>query len=225
LSIFYWTVLNDMPNIQLNRPFITFEKMQNEPFVYINRPIVMNSKNIGFTLVEMIITVAIAAILVVVAIPSFSQFTLSARIRTQTNSLITDIAVARNSATTRPARVIICPSSTGLACNAADWSSGRLMYWEAQPFGGGPVAGAAGNILRYTEALPVTIQTFAPTTAPNPLIFNSFGQPIDVFGAPLSASVAMPLVFTLCDVEKKVRGRQVFINASGQSSTVPYTCP
>jgi len=70
----------------------------------------------GFTLVETLIAVALAAILITVAIPSFREVTMNNRILTDTHALTASFFVARSEAIKRGAPVSICASNTGTGC-------------------------------------------------------------------------------------------------------------
>ncbi len=52
----------------------------------------------GFTLIELMVTIAILAILLILGIPSYEEWTLNTRIRTVTESIQNGLRLARNSA-------------------------------------------------------------------------------------------------------------------------------
>lgn len=61
----------------------------------------------GFTLIELMITLAIAAILVVVGLPSMTDFVAEQRVRTVTSDVVSEIAFARAKAVEMSRRVIV----------------------------------------------------------------------------------------------------------------------
>jgi type IV fimbrial biogenesis protein FimT len=89
-------------------------------------------KDSGFTLIELMVTVAIAAILLGVAVPSFAEFIKNNRRAAAVNLFITDIHLARAEAAKRNQRVVICkrnPATVQPACStAADWTDGWLVF-------------------------------------------------------------------------------------------------
>lgn len=92
----------------------------------------------GFTLIELIVTVAVLAILLFVAVPNFSGFVSDSRVEATKNKLISSVAHARSEAITRGERVVICRKNQNANTCAgtnqngtADWSEGWLVYVDA----------------------------------------------------------------------------------------------
>ena len=83
----------------------------------------------GFTLIEFFIALGVAAILLTLAIPSFSTLTMNKRITTQTNDFIASLALARAEALKRVRRVTVCPSANGTSCaGSGDWEQGWIVF-------------------------------------------------------------------------------------------------
>jgi type IV fimbrial biogenesis protein FimT len=68
---------------------------------------------VGFTLVELLITVSIFAILIAVALPDLRAFVVSNRLSSDVNGFIGLINYARSEAIARNQDVLICPKSNG----------------------------------------------------------------------------------------------------------------
>ena len=66
-------------------------------------------KGKGFTLIELMVTVAVAAILLTVGVPSFQYILQSSRVSTQTNELVTGLSTARSEAIRRNQEVTVEP--------------------------------------------------------------------------------------------------------------------
>ncbi|MFK2876820.1 GspH/FimT family pseudopilin [Rhodanobacter hydrolyticus] len=72
----------------------------------------------GFTIVELMITLAVAAILLAIAVPSFRNITLANRLNTAANGLVGAINAARMEAVKRNSSTQFCSNSTG--ANSSD---------------------------------------------------------------------------------------------------------
>lgn len=211
-----------MPITSKTYPFVGYKNAKYEPLVWQKRRFVIFKISCGFTIIELIVTVAVAAILLSIAMPSLRIFVLNARMTTQTNNLLADISLARSEAIKHGSRAVICTSSDGATCTGSGWNSGRLIFWDPSPFNNGP---AADRLVRYSEALPGSTVSGVPTTFPDPLIFDSRGAPIDALGRSLATTMAMPILFTLCDASNpQVVGRQASLNVTGQILTNPFAC-
>ncbi|MCD9005136.1 GspH/FimT family pseudopilin [Luteimonas sp. XNQY3] len=77
----------------------------------------------GFTLVELMVTVAVIAILSAVAVPAMTGLINRSRISGLTGEVVSALQLARSEAVRRNARVTLCPSADGLTCtNSVDWA-------------------------------------------------------------------------------------------------------
>lgn len=84
----------------------------------------------GFTLVELMVTVAVMAILAMIAIPSFTSLINSNRIVSQANELVAVVQGARSEAIRYNQRVYVCSSSNGTSCaGSANWN-GWLVFLD-----------------------------------------------------------------------------------------------
>ena len=82
----------------------------------------------GITLVELLIVIAIAAILASLAGPSFSDFINRTRQSSVVSQLVSDLNRARSEAIKRNTPVLLCVRSTDSACGTTtNWQNGWLM--------------------------------------------------------------------------------------------------
>lgn len=83
----------------------------------------------GFTLTELLTTLAVAAIGLSIAAPGFQTMTSNSRRASSVNSLVSTLHRARNEAVTRIQQVTVCPSDNGTICvDAATWSDGWIAF-------------------------------------------------------------------------------------------------
>lgn len=81
----------------------------------------------GFTIVELMMTLAVAAILSAVAAPSFNDIIQNNRLVTQVNELQASLSLARSEAIKRNDFLTVCPSRDGANC-MGNWESGWLVF-------------------------------------------------------------------------------------------------
>ncbi|MEP6546517.1 MAG: GspH/FimT family pseudopilin [Gammaproteobacteria bacterium] len=83
----------------------------------------------GFTMIEMVMTIAIATIVMTLAIPSFRYVTNSNRIAGEINGLLGDLQLARAEAIKEGRPVTVCTSTDGTTCaGSTAWQSGWIVF-------------------------------------------------------------------------------------------------
>ncbi len=81
------------------------------------------------TAIELLVVLAIGAILLTVAVPSFVSLTQSNRVAGEINAFVGDLQFARAEAIKQGQPVTVCASSDGLNClGAPNWQSGWIVF-------------------------------------------------------------------------------------------------
>ena len=81
----------------------------------------------GFSLIELLVTITVLAILLAMALPAFSSSRLNTVLRTSANNLLASTHLARGEAIKRNSPVTLCVSADGLVCGTGDWSQGWIV--------------------------------------------------------------------------------------------------
>jgi type IV fimbrial biogenesis protein FimT len=82
----------------------------------------------GVTLIELLIAIFILAILTTIAVPSFREASLSARLTGTANKLHSSVMVARSEAIKANAPTTLCASANGTSCAASgSWEQGWII--------------------------------------------------------------------------------------------------
>jgi type IV fimbrial biogenesis protein FimT len=86
-------------------------------------------RSAGFTLVELLAVILIAAILMGIGVPSYRSVTTSSRVATEINTLLFDLQFARAQALKEGESVTACPSTDGESCaDSSSWQSGWIVF-------------------------------------------------------------------------------------------------
>ncbi|HEX5539767.1 MAG TPA: GspH/FimT family protein [Methylophilaceae bacterium] len=111
----------------------------------------------GFTLIELMVSITIVAIIATIAVPSFTEFSASQRVKAAASNLFISILQARSEAIKRDATVTLSPID-------GDWAKGWIMQNPAFP---------DLNLARHDQSGRVTI------SGPASLSYRSSGRLAD----------------------------------------------
>lgn len=90
---------------------------------------VLRAPSLGLTLPELLVVLAVSAVLIVIGMPSFAGMLRDHRLTVFTNELHAAILLARSEAIRRGHRITLCPSEDGLQCSAGTtWDVGWIMF-------------------------------------------------------------------------------------------------
>jgi type IV fimbrial biogenesis protein FimT len=134
----------------------------------------MKTAQFGFSLVELMVTVAIATILASLAVPSFRTTLVGQTVESTADTLVSDIRFARSEAIKRTNRVTICGSSTGTSCYGANaWHNGWIVFVDDD--GDGVVD--TGDVVLRVQSAVTGISSIAATdgNARSHFVFQATG--------------------------------------------------
>ncbi len=115
----------------------------------------------GFTLVELMVTISLIAILTTLAAPSFTQMIASTRLSAATNELYTSLVQAKSEAIRSGGRVTICPSSDGATCLTSatpTWATGWITFNDGTRTTSNPVVDAGETISQIGQPVSDAIK-------------------------------------------------------------------
>lgn len=162
----------------------------------------------GFTILELMITVSVAAILLAIGVPGFQDFIRNNRRAAEVNNLVSTLQIARNESVTRNRRVGVCPTSNGTSCSAStNWETGWIVYVDEGGTEGSRDAGE--EILRFAdgpEGMTVRVEFKALNYLPNGRIRTY-------------PDANTPGNFTFCDGRGASQARVVQLGISGRPAT------
>ena len=144
-------------------------------------------KSAGFTLIELMVVIAIASILMTLAVPSFKQMIQSNTISSNVNNFLADMRYARSESVRRGGGVIMCrsnaPEAASPVCNNGSgpgnngWVSGWIIFHDVNGDGTRTAASTAATdpILRVQAAI-TSIDSIDQGGSSTDFIFTATGR-------------------------------------------------
>ena len=156
----------------------------------------------GITLIELVMTLAIVAILAAAAAPAFGSLVQSSEARAAKSGLTVALNTARMGAVGKSADVVACPSRDGEYCDhSTEWQRGWLVFVDADASGARSEDEA---IVTLSEAQPEGIA-----------IVSSAGRQRVVY-RPDGSSAGSNLTLTVCDRRGAEAATALVVNNAGR---------
>lgn len=160
----------------------------------------------GFTLTELMVAVAIAAILLASGVPLLRDMLVRQRLRATANELFAAIDLTRSQAIARGARVLIMPADA----DGADWTRGWLVFVDNN----GSISFDGGDELIFRQgpvAAGMTIRSaLSSSLPPSYLAYNGAGRSC-------SASNSMAARWGTLSIALERHTRHIKINMLGRA--------
>jgi type IV fimbrial biogenesis protein FimT len=172
----------------------------------------------GFTLIEMLVVIAISAILLAVGVPSFSYMIDRNRVAGEVNQMLADLALTRSEALARRTRVVMCRSAnptTGGTCDGAatDWNSGWVVFVDDTTAGVAFQRDAAEPIIRaYMRTSQQVALTATPALAG--ITVTADGTVFLLDGTPIAGGAELRIDFSGND---SANSRSLCISTTGRA--------
>ena len=178
-------------------------------------------KQSGVTLLELMVVLAIAAILLLAGIPSFASLINSTRLSTATNEMISSLHLTRSEAIKRNSRAVMCTSATGTSCAVSGgWHQGWLVFHDAN---NNAKLDLGETVVLTRQALPAGLWATSTGTTARYVSYAPSGGTKQVSGAWQGGTL------TLCNESGSLNSaRKVIISSTGRPRTEKTTlasCP
>lgn len=161
----------------------------------------------GFTLVELLMTLAVMAVLVTFAVPSFHSLTDSSKLTAASNALLSSMRLARSEAIRRGSRVVLCKTSDGLACaERGGWEQGWMVFHDANNDG---ERDRSEPVIQRMQPLAASLRLTGNSTVAKYVSFLSTG------GARLTGGGFQAGTLTVCNPSAG-QARLIVLNAAGR---------
>lgn len=162
----------------------------------------------GFTLIELMVTIAVLGLLLSIAVPSFEQVMLDSRRTSDVNELLLSLNLARSEALKRNRHVTICKSDDGATCatGTTPWKKGWIVFVNNGSANVSSVE-AGEEILLVKGRLKKSIDLTPSATVTDFASFRPDGR------------VNAPAAFTLCDKRGADHARGIFVSATGRPTS------
>ncbi len=165
----------------------------------------LNRKQRGFTLIELITTLGVATVLISMAVPGVTVFLLNSRQSSSINEFVSTMHLARSAAITKNERVTVCASSNGVTCENVGWDRGWILFGDTdsdQTVDAGEVIIGTGPAI---EGLTIESSEFARY-----FMYRPNGR---VMNATINANSGE---FTVCDSRGAEHARVIIMDLAGR---------
>jgi type IV fimbrial biogenesis protein FimT len=181
----------------------------------------MRKTQTGFTIIELMVTLALAAIVLMAAVPSFNQIIKSNRLTANVNDLVYAVSLARSEAL-KSGGASVCASSDGATCDDVLWKQGWIVFTD---FDGDCAVDGGEQVVKVFDAI-ADVNDIQSVDGIKCVAYGSNGY-LTAGNGNLAAVAGIKRDFLFCDDRTDANaGRQININTAGRPTTATYNgCP
>lgn len=176
-------------------------------------------KQTGATLLELMVVLAVSAILLTVGIPGFAALVRTSNLTSATNLMVSSLHLTRSEAIKRNTRAVMCASATGTSCTDGGWHNGWLVFHDAN---NNAELDAGESVILQQPATPVGFRLIGNAPVSRYISYSSTGAAKLVSGAFQAGTL------TVCDASDPSGARQVIVSSTGRPRTIKAvlaSCP
>ncbi len=179
----------------------------------------MTARPHGFTLIELMIALTLAAILLGVALPAFSSGIDAARASDARSALLASLMTASHKAALTSRHAVLCPSVDGVGCDgkSPDWSAGWIVFLDHD---GNRERDASETLVHQQPPLAARVH-LRSTAGRTRIVFQGNG-----------GNAGSNVSFTLCDGRGPAKAQSLVLNNRGglragtpSTQALAATCP
>jgi type IV fimbrial biogenesis protein FimT len=178
----------------------------------------MKSQCTGLTLIELIVSLAIIAVLFGIALPSFGDYIEASRASAAKSALLASLTRAASRAAISGEHAVLCPTDDGATCTGApDWTGGWIAFLDTN---NDRVRDAGESLILHELALAGKVR-----------LRSTVGRTRIVF-QPNGGNAGSNVTFTLCDGRGPKRAETLVLNNVGRmrigtptAKAIAETCP
>jgi prepilin-type N-terminal cleavage/methylation domain-containing protein len=158
----------------------------------------------GFTLMELMITLAIITITMTIAVPNMSTFIKNDRLTSSSNALLSDLLLAKSKAAELNQPAIVCASNNATSCTDGDYQDGWIVAVDTNVDG---TVTADDELIKVQPALTGDIEYVLGNAGMSTIVFDTRGFTPNSIGT-----------ISTCDTRGNSYAKTLTLNRLGRAS-------